>query len=216
MKLECTEIEELTGAYFADQLTVQERYRVEMHLIACPACAAELSDFAPLAAALKQEFDSEEQELTLDARRRESLLSVWNQHVPVQYSDRSKYLTLRRAAVALTAAASVLIASYLGFGSDHQTVQPDTLTLEIAAQPATFVAPALSSDSTEDPDYGMAFTGIPYADIVRIVRTELPEYGMGSTVFASRYRVSPTRAPYIGLPVPRLNYDFDEASLGNK
>ena len=213
MKLECTEIEELTGAYLADQLTVQERYRVEMHLNTCPECAAELSDFAPLAAALKQEFDSEEQELTLDARRRESLLSVWNQHVPVRYSARSKYRNLRRAAVALTAAASVLIAIYLGFGSDHQTVQPDSFTLEIAVQPTTVAAPASSSDFAEDPDYGMAFTGIPYADIVR---TDLPEYGMGSTVFASRYRVSPTRAPYVGLPVPRLNYDFDEASIGNE
>jgi hypothetical protein len=217
VKLECTEIEELTGAYLADQLTVQERFRMEMHLDSCPACTADLAKSAPIAAALNQEVDAEEQEPTMDSHRRESLLALWNQCVPApSNASPSAWRTLRRAAVTLAIAASVLIASYVTFVSPDQPVRPNAYTLEIASQPTKIDVPTASSDPLDDPQYETAFAGIPYPDSFRVVKSDLPEYGMGSTVFASPYRVSPTRAPYIGLPVPRLNYDFDETSLGNE
>lgn len=217
MKLECREIEELTGAYLTDRLTVQERFRVEMHLHSCPECASDLSEFDSLVASLIHEFEAEQKDEALDLLRRKSLLSAWNRYMPSPlYTARSKTRALRSVAIALTAVASVLIGSYLGFVSGHQRVQTDTVTLEIATRPATFTTPTAFSDSINEPDYGMAFTGIPDSDSVPIVKTELPEYGMGSTVYASRRRVSPTRAPYIGLPVPRLNYDFNDVSFGNE
>lgn len=208
MKLECHEIDELTGAYLTDQLNVQERFRMEMHLDACPACAAELAEYTSIAAAMKQDFDAEDQQPALDTHRRESLITAWNQsqRLPLN-TTRSTWKTIRRTAVTLAAAAAVIIGSYLGFASGHQRVEPNTVTLELATLPTT-IAPAQESSIDTPP----ASTGIPYPEFIQSTYPEFPEYGMGSTVFASRS----TRAPYIGLPVPRFNYDFNEASLGNE
>ena len=214
--MECHEIEEMTGLYLADQLTVQERFRMEMHLNTCTSCASDLADFAELSVALHAEFDSENCEPSLDPHRHDALAMAWKKstRLPLNTS-RATWRSIRRVAVSLAAAAAVVVGSYLGFVSGHQRVQPEALTVEIAALNSP-VQVEEANNPIDAPDYGISFTGIPTPDMSRIVNNDLPEYGMGSALLASRSRVSSTRAPYVGLPVPRPNYDFTDTSLGNE
>jgi hypothetical protein len=214
VKLDCHEIEELTGAYLADQLTVQERFRVEMHLNACELCATELAELQAVIGSLTEEFESEEREPVLDDARREALRSAWIESAPPSRAILSKWRTVRRVAMTLATAASILLGSYLGLVSGQNRVQTDDTVFEVSTLPIAI--PVVYDDPITDPAYGVSFTGTPYPFALPIMNAGLPEYGTGSTVFARQASVSRTRAPYIGLPVPRPNYDFDEASLGTE
>ena len=234
MKLECHEIEELTGAYLADQMTVQERFRMEMHLNKCASCSSELSELSSFANMLTQDFESEEQEPELSAVHRENLRGAWNQANPSLHRSRSARRNARRAVALFATAASIMFASYFGFVSGQQQVQQTSQPIQVATIPfhlsADTVAELSSNGNTSN-----TFVGMPYDELMRIARTELPEYGIGIAMLANRTRVSsyfsglPVPQPeYVmesyasyqaspaGLPVPSPRYDLDKVSFGYK
>jgi hypothetical protein len=234
VKLECHEIEEFTGAYLADQLTVQERFRMEMHLNECASCSSDISELSSFADMLTQDFESEEQEPELSVVHRENLRVAWNQANPSLQSSRSSQRFTRRAVALFATAASLMFASYFGFVSGQQQVQQTSQPIQVATIPFHLSADTVAELSSNN-NTPKSVVGMPYDELIRIARTELPEYGIGTAMLASRPRVSnyvgglpvpqpkyvmesyaSYRASHAGLPVPSPRYTIDNVSFGYK
>lgn len=210
MNMTCAEIEERIGAYLADQLTVQERYRVEMHLDACSSCQAEIDSVSDIATLLKSSLNDDEEVFELDRTRRETLSRMFAEANPDR-AARARWRVMRRATMGLGFAATLLIGAYLGFVSGNQRVQTPEFELQIASLPSTSVPAVVEAASVDEPTYGVSPTGSPYGELRIFAELRLPEYGSGPVVRAMT--MGGTKRPYIGLPVPRPEYDFAKSSL---
>ncbi|MFP6583010.1 MAG: zf-HC2 domain-containing protein [Candidatus Hydrogenedentota bacterium] len=210
MKMTCAEIEECVGAYLADHLTVQERYRVEMHLDSCPDCQAEIDSVSDIAILLKSSLNDDNDDLQLDSTRRETLSQLWAEANPHNdHATRIRWRMMRNAATGLAVAASLMIGSYLGFVTGNQRVQQPDFKLEIASLPVATLT--VQTAEFDEPQYGVSSHGSPYGELLILSQLRLPEYGSGPIIRAQH--TNGTRAPYIGLPVPRPGYDFEMSSI---
>jgi hypothetical protein len=208
VKLNCHEIEELIAAYLADQLSVHERFRVEMHLNHCTSCSEEIADLELTFNAVNQEFGDESQFPALDSDRRAELMSVWNQ---TAHRPKKRMVPFRKVFTSLAAAAAVILAVYLRPVSDVPQVEIETSSVEVAILPPTIIPLfPVGTKAASTPSYEAEYGGFPLPEIVQSEDNELPEYGMGSLVFASQSKVAPSWIPRYNLRMPSVNYDFDD------
>jgi hypothetical protein len=216
MNMSCEQIEECIGAYLADHLTVQERYRVEMHLDGCATCQAEYDSLGDVAAMLQNDFDAEDTDLGLDTSRREALSRMFADANPVRdRKTRVLFRRLRTASASVAVAASLLVGAYFGSISGQQQVQPTEYTLEITSVPRSItMASNLPEEKPTENHRVRSLSNVPYPDFVGIVRYHMPEYGMGTIVQASS--MGGSRIPYVGLPTPRHDYDFSKSPLASE
>lgn len=193
MKFDCADIEERIAAYLVDDLTVQERYWIEMHLRDCAECQAEIDSLQDIAGSLQAEFDSET-EFELDPERRAALSQQFAQANPeMDIATRRRRRRIRAMVANMSVAAALLLGAYLGFITGNQRVQSPELpefTLEIASSDySTRTTQSNPPVLTSGP-----LVGVPYVDLTPLATLYAPD---STSSF-------PSGVTFAGMPTPRL------------